>query len=85
MLWVSAWCLVVHLQKHVKMSPSWQKHPLPKMLADMDIKMDDRGENAAGIFDNQFHKRKVRPLAERLACMASKVACGTSSAVPKKW
>ena len=54
------------------------------MLAGMEIKMDDRGKNAAGIFDNQIHKRKARPLAEQLACMASKFACGIFSALPKK-
>ena len=46
------------------------------MLAGMKIKMDDRGENAAGIFDNQFHSRKVRPLAERLVCIAFNYAYG---------
>ena len=51
------------------------------MLAGMEIKMDDRGENEAGIFDNQFHIRKARPLAVRLVCIAFNRACGQFSAL----
>ena len=41
------------------------------MPTGIDPRIDDRTDNAGGIFDNKFHRRKARQLAVGFACLAS--------------